>query len=214
MIPPSTSTLALISLPSLSHHTLVLIELTYERLDHVTGTVPLPLGYPKLLPKIPQTGPSNFWFPNLQLWSRLQKVQSRILQVGGCLPLPDTYPIHIRNPIPQVPCKILDVPQGPIIPLPHTLLRLLLPKFPLCTHTHPISLSLQNFVPPFLLIYWGPSRYLLNDGFLSPKHMNSEVLLAKARSPQQLALSEYFDRRIRQIHHQRLPVPVPTQASR
>ena len=126
------STLDLISLPIISHHPLVLVDLPYERLNPVPGVIPLPLGRPQILPNILPTGPSNFLFPNTNLLSCLHKVQYRLLPVGVCVPLSDIDPLHFLGPVPQVPCQIVDVPQVPLIPLSctlHILLHLLSPKY-------------------------------------------------------------------------------------
>ena len=143
MRPPPASNLALISIPSLSHHPLVLVGLN------------------QILPEITPTRPSYFRFPDIQLWSRLHKVQSLLLQVRGFLPLPYIAPLNLLGTVPQGTCQILDVPQGPLIPLPHThhiLLRILstkslistLPHISFSSKSHPsFTNHLLGTFPPF-----------------------------------------------------------------
>ena len=154
----------------LYHYPFILVNLPYKQLDPVPGVIPLSLGRPRLLLKIPLTGPSHFQLPNLQIWPRLQKVQSHILQVRGCLPLPDIDPLHLLGPVPQVPRQILNFTQVPLIPLPHThhiLLRLLSPKSPISTLPHLSLLSKYPLsFPPHLLENFPPFNQLW---FLSPK---------------------------------------------
>ena len=77
--PLMASNLDLISLSTLYHHTLVLANLPYEKLEPVPGIIPLHRGRPQILPNIPTTGPSHCIFPNLRLISRLQKLQYLLL---------------------------------------------------------------------------------------------------------------------------------------
>ena len=49
-----------LSLLLLYHHPLGVVDLTYQRLGLAPGVLPLPLGRPQVLPKIPLTEPSSF----------------------------------------------------------------------------------------------------------------------------------------------------------
>ena len=65
--------------------------------------------------------PPHFRFPGIQIWLCLQKVQSCPLQLVGNLPIPNIDHLHLLSPVLHTPCQILDVPQGPLILLPHPL---------------------------------------------------------------------------------------------
>ena len=129
-----------------------------------------PLGRLQFLPKIPPTGPIHFWWPNLQLWPCFQKVQSCLLQVGGCLPLPDLDTLHLQGNCTSGPLsnpRRLSVPSYTITSYPKY------PPFPPISKTpntplsHLYSSSKSHIFFPSLLLetFWHFTQWW----FLSPE---------------------------------------------
>ena len=84
----------------LSHHTLILFDLTYRPLGPAPDVVPLPLRHPLLLPYISPNRPSYFTITWYQDSIGPSEGTIYPLQLRVFIPIPDIDLIHLLGPVP------------------------------------------------------------------------------------------------------------------
>ena len=159
-----------LSLPRLSHHTLVLINFPYDRIEPVPGIFPLPLRQPRDLSNIfplPQQG----IYPPFHLHGRLFMLPLDILVFSLCARFealglvdgggnlgPNFFPCLFQS-------AVFRMTEVPLIPLPNMLniLHCTLSDKPQLPHPLYIYISSKNIASPCLLISWRPVGPFRND---------------------------------------------------
>ena len=160
----------MISLHRLSHHPLVFIDLTYDRLGPVPGIVPIPLRRPRALPMIFPL-PQQVIEPPFHIHNCIFFLPMDILCVHICARFAALGLVDGGGDLgPKFGSCLLQffvcpLPECPPMPFPHPLhlLHFTLSHKSQLPPPPPLSLPSQNTASRCLLISWRPAIHFCNE---------------------------------------------------